>query len=293
MTNTAPAFDWRQLLRDFYDLSKPGIGFYSLITTATSFWLAAPHLDVVLLLHTLFGTAMVTCGGGALNQVLEIEQDARMRRTENRPLPSGRMTVTTGLIFGVLLSIIGALYLLLFVSAPPALLAILTLVGYLFIYTPMKKRSHLSTIVGAFPGAIPILIGWIAVRGSIDLGGWVLFAILFLWQIPHFLAIAWMYRKDYARAGFPMITVIDPEGYRAGFYALVYTLSLIPVSLVPTLLHMTGTIYFVGALMLGIGFAIAGIRSARQRTNTSARQLLFASIIYLPALMALMVIDKA
>lgn len=286
-------FDWKQLLRDFYDLSKPGIGFYALITTAASFWLATDSFDLTLFLHTMIATGLVTCGGGALNQVIEIEADAQMRRTENRPLPSGRVPIAFGLVFGVLASIVGCAYMLLFVNPLATILAVGTLVGYLFIYTPLKKRTHLSTLVGAFPGAIPILIGWVAVRNSISIEGWVLFAILFLWQIPHFLAIAWMYRRDYERAGFPMLTVVDAEGRAAAFQVLMYVLTLVPLSLLPTLLHLTGLLYFVGAIVLGIGFAISGIRTATARTNASAKQLLLASIIYLPVLLLLMVIDKA
>ncbi len=287
-----PSFDWRQLLRDFYDLSKPGIGFYSLLTTATSFWLASVGFNVTLFIHTMIATGLVTCGGGALNQVLEIEADARMRRTEKRPLPSGRVSPMIGLVFGVVMSLAGAIYMIAFVGSLASILAIVTLGGYLFVYTPLKKKTHLSTLVGAFPGAVPILIGWAAVRGSLNLEAWSLFAILFIWQIPHFLAIAWMYRKDYARAGFPMLTVIDPEGSHVAFQALTYTLVLIPVSLLPSLLKMTGPLYFGGALLLGIGFTIAAIRIVNERTNTTAKQLLFASIIYLPVLLSLMAIDK-
>ena len=288
-----PSFDWRQLLRDFYDLSKPGIGFYSLLTTAASFWLASTVFDPILFIHTLVATGLVTCGGGALNQVIEIEADSQMRRTEKRPLPSGRVSPQAGLLFGVLSSLAGTVYMLFFVNGLASLLAILTLGGYLFVYTPLKKKTHLATLVGAFPGAVPILIGWAAVRGSLGTGAWALFAILFLWQIPHFLAIAWMYRKDYARAGFPLLTVIDPEGNRSALQILNYTLALVPVSLLPTLLHLTGAIYFGGALLLGLGFSIAAIRAASQRTNTTARQLLFASIIYLPVLLTLLAIDKS
>ena len=288
-----PSFDWRQLLRDFYDLSKPGIGFYSLLTTAASFWLASAVFDPVRFIHTLIATGLVTCGGGALNQVIEVEADSQMRRTEKRPLPSGRVSPLAGLLFGVLASVCGAGYMFFFVNGLASLLAILTLGGYLFVYTPLKKKTHFATLVGAVPGAVPILIGWAAVRGSLGMEAWALFAILFLWQIPHFLAIAWMYRKDYARAGFPLLTVIDPEGNRSALQILNYTLALVPVSLLPTLMHMTGAIYFCGALLLGIGFGITAIRAASQRTNTTARQLLFASIIYLPVLLALLAIDKS
>jgi protoheme IX farnesyltransferase len=286
-------FNWRQYARDFYDLSKPGIGFYALITTAASFWLASSGtFDIPFFIKTMLATALVTCGGGALNQVIEVGPDSQMHRTEKRPLPSGRVPVSAGLIFGVATSIAGVVLMQTWVGSLAALLAIGTLVGYLFVYTPLKKKTSLSTIIGAFPGAIPILIGWVAVTGSIDLRGWVLFAILFFWQIPHFLAIAWMYRKDYARAGFPMLTVIDPEGFRAARQVIVYTMGLIPISLLPTMLGLTGWIYFWGALVLGVGFAASGVQTAVQRTNGAAKRLLFASIIYLPVLLALMVIDK-
>jgi protoheme IX farnesyltransferase len=285
--------DFKSVMRDYFDLSKPGIGFYSLITTFTSFWLASSgKIDFMLLLHTILATGLVTAGGGALNQVIEIDVDSEMHRTEKRPLPAGRVSAISGLAFGVITSIAGTLYLLLAVNALTALLAIGTLAGYLFIYTPSKKITSLSTIIGAFPGAIPILIGWAAVTGSIDIRGWTLFAILFLWQIPHFLAIAWMYRKDYARAGFPMLTVIEPEGISAAHQSVIYLIALVPISLFPTQLGLTGNIYFIGALVLGLGFLASGVMVAIRRTNTSARQMLFASIIYLPVLLVLMIVDK-
>jgi len=285
--------DFKSVLRDYFDLSKPGIGFYSLITTFTAFWMASNgKIDFMLLLHTIIATGLVTAGGGALNQVIEIQEDTEMRRTEKRPLPAGRVSHTSGLLFGVVTSILGTAYLLIAVNPLSALLAILTLAGYLFIYTPSKKITSLSTVIGAFPGAIPILIGWVAVTGSVDLRGWTLFAILFLWQIPHFLAIAWMYRKDYARAGFPMLTVIEPEGISAAHQSLNYLIALVPISLFPTRLGLTGNIYFIGALILGIGFLASAVMVAIKRTNSSARQMLFASIIYLPILLVLMIVDK-
>jgi protoheme IX farnesyltransferase len=285
--------DFRAVIRDYFDLSKPGIGFYSLITTFAAFWMASVgKIDLLLLIHTIIATGLVTAGGGALNQVIEIKADAEMRRTEKRPLPAGRVSLQSALIFGVVTSILGTAYLLIAVNPLSALLAIGTLIGYLFIYTPSKKITSLSTVIGAFPGAIPILIGWVAVTGSIDLRGWTLFAILFLWQIPHFLAIAWMYRKDYARAGFPMLTVIEPEGISAAHQSLIYLVALLPISLFPTKLGLTGNIYFIGAFILGIGFLASGVMVVVKRTNSSAKQLLFASIIYLPVLLVLMVIDK-
>lgn len=285
--------NWRQQLKDYYELSKPGIGFYAVISTFAAFWLASPAaIDHLLLLHTLIATALVTAGGGALNQVIEIEADKQMRRTENRPLPSGRVPLNVGIAYGLFFSLVGVAYMQFAVNTLSAVLAIGTLVGYLAVYTPLKKKTHLSTIVGAFPGAIPILIGWTAVRGSIDLSGWVLFIILFFWQIPHFLAIAWMYRKDYARAGFPMLSVLDEDGFSVASQAVYYVVSLVPVSLMLTILGVTGWLYFWGALLLGIGFIASAIHSAIKRTNTAAKQLLFASIIYLPLLLALMVLDK-
>jgi protoheme IX farnesyltransferase len=278
--------------RDYFDLSKPGIGFYAVITTVAAFWMASNELDLLLLLHTVIATALVTAGGGALNQVIEVQADAAMKRTESRPIPAGRVAVEHGLLFGVLNSIIGVVYLLLAVNSLTALLAIATLIGYLFIYTPLKKYSSISTIIGAFPGAIPILIGWTAVTGSIDIRGWSLFAILFLWQIPHFLAIAWMYRKDYSRAGFPMLTVIEPEGISAAHQSLIYLIALVPVSVLPTKLGMTGSVYFYGALLLSVGYLAAAVYLAVRRTNSASKRLLFASIIYLPVLLLLMVIDK-
>jgi protoheme IX farnesyltransferase len=284
--------DLKQMIRDYFDLSKPGIGFYSLITTFTAFWVAShKFIDFPLLLHTIIGTALVTAGGGALNQVIEVGLDAKMKRTEKRPLPAGRVSVTSGMVFGMATSILGSAYLLVFVNWLTALLAIATLVGYLLIYTPMKRTTSLATVVGGFPGAVPILIGWAAVTGSIDLKGWTLFAILFLWQIPHFLAIAWMYRKDYERAGLPMLTVIEPEGISAAHQSIIYLVALVPISILPTKLMMTGEFYFIGALIMSIAYLAAGFYVVFKRTNSSARGLLIASILYLPALLGLMILD--
>ena len=285
--------NWRTQLRDYYELAKPGIGFYAVISTFTSFWLASPaQVDYVLLIHTLIATALVTAGGGALNQVMEVEQDRAMRRTETRPLPSGRISVNVGIIYGLFFSIVGVVYMQLAVNTLCAVLAVATLIGYLAIYTPLKKKSHLSTIIGAFPGAIPILIGWAAVKGSVDMAGWVLFTILFFWQIPHFLAIAWMYRKDYARAGFPILSVLDDDALSVATQAVLYVVCMVPVSMLLTMINVTGWVYFWGALILGLGFIASGVMCAIRRTNTSAKQLLFASILYLPLLLALMVLDK-
>lgn len=281
-------------LRDYYDLAKPGIGFYAVISAFAAYWLGSSRpVDFPHLFWTILATAFVTAGGGALNQLLEINEDRLMKRTANRPLPSGRVSVRSAMVFGAAFSIAGLLLMQFAVGPLATLLSVATLVGYLFVYTPLKKRSHLSTVVGAFPGAIPILIGWVAATGSINLKGWTLFTILFLWQIPHFLAIAWMYRKDYARAGFPMLSVIDADGNRVGRQVLLWVALLLPVSLFPTVLGMTGLLYFIGAFILGVGFIGAGVYSGMQTSNTASRRLLFASIIYLPLLLILMVVDKA
>lgn len=293
LSDTSAAVGLGDKLRDYYDLAKPGIGFYAVISAFAAYWLGSPspvHLQH--LFWTLLATSFVTAGGGALNQLLEIDEDRLMKRTANRPLPSGRVSLQSAMVFGAGFSVAGLLLMQFTVGPLATLLSVATLVGYLFIYTPLKKKSHLSTVVGAFPGAIPILIGWVAATGSINLQGWTLFAILFLWQIPHFLAIAWMYRKDYARAGFPMLSVIDADGNRVGQQVLLWVALLLPVSLFPTVLGMTGLIYFIGAFALGVGFIGAGIYSSMRTSNTASRRLLFASIIYLPILLLLMVVDK-
>ena len=245
-----------------------------------------------LLLHTMLGTALVAAGASALNQLLERDYDAKMRRTQDRPLPSGRMTPETVLITGGACAALGLVYLAWFVNPLTALLGATTLVFYLFIYTPLKRVTTLNTAIGAIPGALPPLMGWTAARGAISGEGWSLFAILFFWQLPHFLAIAWMYRDDYARGGFVMLPVVDPDGIRTGKQALSHTLGLLPVSLSPILFGMTGTVYLAGALALGAGFIWAAWQFSRHMSEAWARRLFYASIVYLPLLLSLMVLDK-
>jgi protoheme IX farnesyltransferase len=249
-------------------------------------------VDFVLMLHTVLGTALVACGASALNQLWEREHDAKMRRTETRPLPSGRLTPESVLIFGGACSIFGLAYLALAVNTLTALLAAVTLVSYVFIYTPLKRVTWLNTAVGAVPGALPPLMGWTAARNELAGEGWALFAILFFWQIPHFLAIAWMYRDEYAKAGFVMLPNVDPDGFRTARQAISHTLGLLMVSLLPFLFQMTGRLYLFGALTLGIGFIVCAILFARDLSLRRARALFFASILYLPLLMGLMVLDK-
>jgi protoheme IX farnesyltransferase len=239
----------------------------------------------------MFGIGLLSSGIATLNQYAERELDGLMRRTANRPLPAGKLAPWEALAFGAGITILAEAYLLVFVNPLTALLGLAVIAGYLFAYTPLKTRSSLSTLVGAFPGAVPPLIGWTAVRGSISLEGWVLFAILFLWQFPHFLAIAWMYREDYSRAGILMLPVVQPDGRVTAQQIVVYTLMLLPVSLLPVALGMSGRIYLYGAIALGLLFLYSSLRAAFSMSRQQARRLLLASVLYLPLLFILMVLN--
>lgn len=278
---------------DYLALTKPRVTLMVVITMAFGFYLGARgEMEWLLFLHAVIGTALVAGGTSALNQYVERDIDAKMQRTKNRPLPTGRLRPHEALIFSITISVAGIVQLMLAVNWLTALLATLTLMSYVFLYTPLKQKSTLSTVVGAIPGALPPLGGWTAARGDLSLEGWVLFAILFLWQLPHFLAIAWIYREDYRRGGFPMLTVVDPEGDSAGRQIISNCLALLPVSLLPTILGMAGRLYFVGALALSLLFLGCGIAVMRHRTNADVRRLLRASLVYLPVLLALMALDK-
>jgi protoheme IX farnesyltransferase len=222
---------------------------------------------------------------------MERTADGRMRRTHRRPLPQGRITRRAAGIYGVTISILGVAYLALFVNLLAAGVAFFTIVSYLFVYTPAKKTTWLSTLIGAVPGALPPVIGWAAVRGDLSGGAWVLFAIVYFWQIPHFLAIAWMFRAEYARAGFPVLPVIDPSGRRTSRHIIWNCLALLLVSLVPTFLNLTGALYLAGALVIGLGFLAFGVATAVQRSHPAARNLLLASIVYHPVLLLLIALD--
>jgi protoheme IX farnesyltransferase len=238
------------------------------------------------------GTAFLAAGTNALNQYAERGADAEMKRTRGRPLPAGRLRPSTALNFALGISVAGAVYLTLLVNLLTAALGVAALAIYIFAYTPLKRRTWLCTLVGAVPGALPPLMGWTAATGHMDVPGWVLFGIVFLWQMPHFLAIGWLYRIDYARAGFPMLSVVDPEGIRTSRQILVYTAALVGVSLLTTVLGLTGALYFFGALTLGAGFLALGVVLAITRTGIHARRLFLGSVFYLPALLVLMVVDK-
>ena len=288
-------------LNDFYELTKPRLNFLVLITTVVGFYMASgperpdglPTLQHwLLMLHTAIGTALCAAGSGVLNQVAEIRYDRLMPRTRHRPLPSGRVGAKEAAIYGAFLGIAGVTYLALRVNLLTASLGLATIVGYLWVYTPMKRWSTLNTVIGAIPGAIPPVMGWTAARNSISPEAATLFRILFFWQMPHFLAIAILYRNDYAAGGFKMLPVVDEDLSVTGRQILMYSAALIPVSLMPTLLGMTGRVYFLLAMALGLLFLAAGVTAAATRTRADARKLFFASIIYLPLLLAAMMADK-
>lgn len=280
-------------LEDYWELTKPGVTFMVIISTLGGFYLGSgTSMNIILLIETVIATWMVAGGTNAFNQLIEYKLDAKMKRTQNRPLPAGRLTPANVRLFAITISILGISWLALRVNPLTALLAALTLSSYVFIYTPLKRKTHLSTLIGAVPGALPAMGGWAAVRGEISIEAWTLFAILFFWQLPHFMAIAWIYRDDYTRGGFPVLPAIDKDGYSTGLHIVSNCLALLSVSLLPTVFGLTGAIYFVGAFVIGIIFLVYGVQTALRRTNAHAKRLLHVSIIYLPILFALMFIDK-
>ena len=275
------------------ELFKARLTTLVLLTTLVGFYLGSrAPVSWVLMINTLLGTALLAAGAAALNQWLEREHDGKMQRTEDRPLPSGRLKADTALMIGGLCGMLGLIYLALAVNLLTAVLGAATIISYLFVYTPLKRITTLNTVVGAIPGALPPLMGWTAARGELSVEGWSLFAILCFWQLPHFLAIAWMYRDQYAQAGFVMLPVTDPTGQRTGRQALSHTLGLLPVSFFPFILKMVGPLYLMGAALLGVAFLWCAFQFYRERSLQRARLLFFASIIYLPSLLGLMVIDK-
>ncbi|HLI35156.1 MAG TPA: heme o synthase [Terriglobia bacterium] len=292
-TPPASSFRLSQKLSDYWKLTKPEVNFLVVMSALAGFYLGASGpVHFKLLFNTLLGTLLVASGTATLNEYLERAHDARMRRTSNRPLPAGRLTAREALIFGLLLSAAGGIYLAWTANALASFLAILTLVSYLALYTPLKRKTPFCTLVGAVPGAMPPLIGWAAASGSLSFGAWVLFFMLFLWQFPHFTAIAWMYRHDYSRAGYLMLPPADHEGRFMATQVVGFSLLLIPISIIPALTGHTGQVYLFGALILGILFVYCGVRLAISRSNSVARRVLLASVIYLPLVYALMMLDK-
>src|SRR6266436_4523009 len=282
-----------QRARAFLTLVKPEITLMVMISAGISFLLASDSLNLVILTHTVLGTGLVAAGAASLNQFMERALDGNMRRTSKRPLPAGELTARAALVFGFSLSIAGTIYLVQFLNTLTALLGLLTLLSYLFVYTPLKRKTKLCTLVGAFPGAAPILMGWAAAKNNLGLEAWALYAILFLWQFPHFYAIGWLYREDYARAGMLMLPAVDDEDGRTTFRAiLISTQLLIVASLVLTFIAPMGLLYFLLAMILGFPFYYIAYRASVSRSKSAAKLLLHASVIYLPLLYLAMLIDK-
>jgi len=278
---------------DFVTLTKPEITFMVLLATGVGSVMASKSLDPLSVLNALFGTALVASGAAVLNQYVERAHDSRMRRTANRPLPAGRLTPREALYFGMGLSVTGTFYLAVTANILTSVIGVAALLSYLFLYTPLKRRTHLCTLIGAFPGAAPVLMGWSAAQGSLAPQAWLLYAILFLWQFPHFLAIAWLYREDYAQAR--MLMVPDEHNKIAGTFRQMWiaSLALIVTTLAPSFIGMTGNLYLYFALFFGLGLLFFVHRAALIRSKKAARQLLHATVIYLPVLYLVMILDKA
>lgn len=278
---------------DFLALTKPRLNFLVLLTTAAAYRMGmGPDATLITFAHTIAGTFLVAGGAAALNQVWERDTDRLMRRTRMRPLPDQRMPHTHARAFGWALALIGLAELAIFVNPLSSLVALATMASYVWFYTPLKFRTSLSTIAGALPGALPAVIGWSAATNSLSLEGWVMFGIVFMWQMPHFLAIAWMYRDEYARAGIPLLPVIQPDGRSTGRQTMLYTAALVPVTLMPTLIGMSNAYYLAGAVVLGAILMVMSLEFAVTRTQDAARRLFFASILYLPLLWALLVWNR-
>lgn len=278
---------------DYLELTKPGITRMVLVTTAAGYALGASgRIELFGLLHTVLGTGLVSAGAGALNHEREWRIDARMNRTRDRPVPAGRVRPRTAMLFGGLLAVLGLVYLQLFTTTAAVVLAALSLISYVAVYTPLKPVTSVSTLIGGIPGALPILVGWAGTGRPLGPAAWSLFGIMFLWQIPHFLALAWLYRDDYRRGGLAMISVQDPEGEATSRQAMVYALALLPVSLLPTLYGLAGGLYFLVALVSSSTLLVLAAAMARRRDARRARRLFFGSLVYLPIIMATMVVDR-
>lgn len=279
----------------FIELGKPRISTLVLVVTSIGFALASRDLDVAglfALFHVLLGTALVAAGANALNQALEGEFDARMLRTQDRPVPSGRMTRREAFVFGVAAAVCGLLYLAAQTNTLAFLVAGITLVSYVLLYTPLKRISPMCVYVGAVPGALPPLIGWAAAAGSINLQACSLFAIIYFWQLPHFAAIAWQYREDYARGGYPMIAVVDFDGWRTNLHVVTHTVGLMAASLFPVQLGLAGPVYGISAMLLGAAYFAFGVRFLIDKNASTARRYMLASLVYLPLLFGLLLLDR-
>jgi protoheme IX farnesyltransferase len=282
-----------QTLHQYYELIKPRIALLIVISTSVGYsYGVGQHFNLVTFFNALLGTALMAAGSATLNQWYERDLDALMDRTKMRPIPAGTITPGHALTFGVAVSVLGFVELLLFVNVIAAGLGLLTSVGYLFAYTPLKRKGPLCTTIGALPGAMPPLIGYAAASGHLTVQAWVLFAILFLWQFPHFHAIAWLYREEYEKVGIKMLAVVKPTGSALNMEIMTALLLLIPATLAPAFLHMAGKVYFVAAILLNLAFSYFGVQMSRQHDRPRARKLLLASVIYVPLLFAFLVIDN-
>lgn len=273
---------------DFVALTKPRLNLLVVATAGAGYYLGVERFDLARLAVAAVGTALVAGGAAAFNEVLERGTDALMRRTMDRPIPGGRMRMAPAAWFAAALAASGLALLAMGANLLAAGVAAITLLSYVLVYTPLKRRTPLSTLVGGIPGGLPPMIGWAAATGTLSLPAWVLFAIVFFWQMPHFLAIAWLYRGDYAKAGLPLLPVVEPDGRSTARLAVLYASVLVPISLAPTLVGLTGRVYFAGVLILGLGFLALAVQFARRRTNVTARRLFVGSIAYLPLLWTLM-----
>lgn len=282
----------------YLELTKPRITFMVLVTAAVGFVLGqgvvagAGGLPLALFFHTLAGTALVASSASALNMVVERRHDGRMRRTAGRPLPSGRLETAPALLFALALGVLGVWWLAAAVNPLTAVLGAVTVITYVLVYTPLKRVTSLSTVVGAAPGAMPPVMGWAACTGELGPGAWALFGILFFWQLPHFLAIAWMYRADYAQGGYPMLPVIEPDGASTARQAILWSTALVPLSLVPAALGLSGLVYAIGAIGFGLVYVAASVTFGRDLTGAAARRLLLVSVVYLPGLLGTMLADR-
>jgi protoheme IX farnesyltransferase len=282
----------REKLAAYLELTKPRIAFMLVLTSAAGFYLGAGgSFDVVLFVNSMIGILLLAFGVATLNQVWERKSDALMERTANRPLPTQKVSFVEALVFGIALCVVSEIYLAFLVNQLTAILGLVVFVGYVLLYTPLKKYTSASTAIGALPGAMPPLMGWTASANEITLGAWILFSIIFLWQFPHFLAIAWMYKEQYAKAGIKMLPVLEPEGKITARQIVIFTILLFPVSIAPFFIGLAGSVYLVGASLLGIWFLMASIKTARAKSVEQARKLLLVSVIYLPLLFALMVLN--
>ncbi|MCB1024231.1 MAG: heme o synthase [Acidobacteria bacterium] len=282
----------RERLFAFLELTKPRIAFMLVLTSAAGFYLGGgQNFNLILFINSMVSITLLAFGVATLNQYIERDIDPLMKRTESRPIPTGKVSPNEALVFGIALCVIAEVYLYAATNALTAFLGLIVIIGYVFLYTPLKTRTTASTAIGAIPGAMPPLMGWTAASGEITLGAWFLFSLLFLWQFPHFLAIAWMYKEEYRKAGIKMLPVIEEDGKITAQQIVIFTIFLVPVSLAPFFLGISGVYYLSGAVILGIWFLAVSIQTARTKTVKKARSLLLTSVLYLPVLFALMVFD--